>query len=339
MDSVTQITLGAAVGEAVLGRQLGNRAILWGAAFGTLPDLDVVFSPLLDPVGFIVHHRALSHSLLLVAVATPLFSSLFVRWYRNDPRQVGYWRWFAFFFLVLLTHIVLDCCTNYGTQIFTPFSDARIAWSNIFIIDPLYTIPFLSCVIACLFFERTSPWRRRINYCGLALSTGYLVFTFAVKTHVERVFADSLAESSIEVSRFMTCPTPLNSILWYGVAESDQGYQVGFYSLFDSERKIEFEFIPRNEELLGDLAETYEVDRLTWFANNYYCVRPHEEGLLLHVMNFGKLDFGGDQQRYPFTYLLVEKPNPGVVVKSYAVPHQAPLGQLFRKLWTRLKGI
>ncbi|MGA0846540.1 MAG: metal-dependent hydrolase, partial [Luteolibacter sp.] len=51
MDSLTQATLGAAVGEFLLGRKLGNRAPAWGALLGTLPDLDVVFSPLLDNSG------------------------------------------------------------------------------------------------------------------------------------------------------------------------------------------------------------------------------------------------------------------------------------------------
>ena len=38
MDSLTQIVLGGAVGEAVLGKKVGNRAILWGAVAGTIPD-------------------------------------------------------------------------------------------------------------------------------------------------------------------------------------------------------------------------------------------------------------------------------------------------------------
>jgi inner membrane protein len=48
VDSITQATLGAAVGEALLGKKLGNRAVAWGLLFGTLPDLDVIFSPFLD---------------------------------------------------------------------------------------------------------------------------------------------------------------------------------------------------------------------------------------------------------------------------------------------------
>ena len=42
MDSITQIVLGAAVGQAVMGKKLGNRAMMWGAIGGTIPDLDVV---------------------------------------------------------------------------------------------------------------------------------------------------------------------------------------------------------------------------------------------------------------------------------------------------------
>ena len=44
MDSLTQIVLGAAVGQAVAGRQIGNRAMLYGAIAGTIPDLDVIAS-------------------------------------------------------------------------------------------------------------------------------------------------------------------------------------------------------------------------------------------------------------------------------------------------------
>jgi len=43
MDSLTQIVLGGAIGELVAGRKMGNRAVLWGAIAGTIPDLNVFF--------------------------------------------------------------------------------------------------------------------------------------------------------------------------------------------------------------------------------------------------------------------------------------------------------
>ena len=42
MDSLTQIVLGAACGELAAGKKIGNRALLWGAIGGTIPDLAVL---------------------------------------------------------------------------------------------------------------------------------------------------------------------------------------------------------------------------------------------------------------------------------------------------------
>lgn len=71
MDSLTQITLGAAVGEVVLGRRAGNRAMLWGAIAGTIPDLDVFANAVTDEISALAYHRAFTHSLAFAAL-TPL---------------------------------------------------------------------------------------------------------------------------------------------------------------------------------------------------------------------------------------------------------------------------
>ena len=72
MDSLTQIVLGAAVGEAVLGRRVGNRAMLWGGIAGTLPDLDVLSGLVTDPMSALAYHRAFTHSLPFALFAAPL---------------------------------------------------------------------------------------------------------------------------------------------------------------------------------------------------------------------------------------------------------------------------
>ena len=71
MDSFTQLTLGAAVGEAVLGRKVGRRAAFWGALCGTLPDLDVFFS-MGDPVSDFTYHRGVSHSFFFMTLANAI---------------------------------------------------------------------------------------------------------------------------------------------------------------------------------------------------------------------------------------------------------------------------
>jgi len=56
MDSLSQIVLGAAVGEAVLGKKIGNKAMLWGGIAGTIPDLDIIASPFMNELQSLVFH-------------------------------------------------------------------------------------------------------------------------------------------------------------------------------------------------------------------------------------------------------------------------------------------
>lgn len=74
MDSLTQITLGAACGEIVGGRKIGNRAMLWGAVAGTIPDLDVFVGKLMDPVSDLAFHRGISHSFFFAITFSALLA-------------------------------------------------------------------------------------------------------------------------------------------------------------------------------------------------------------------------------------------------------------------------
>ena len=76
MDSLTQIVLGAAVGEIALGRKIGNRALIWGAIGGTIPDLDVLANPFMDDIESLAFHRGITHSILFSVVAPLIFGGL-----------------------------------------------------------------------------------------------------------------------------------------------------------------------------------------------------------------------------------------------------------------------
>ena len=151
MDSVTQFVLGAAVGETVLGRKIGNKAALWGGIAATLPDLDV-FIPLGGVVEDFTYHRSASHSLFVLAILTPVMVWLINKIHPALRENKG--RWMLMIYLAFATHVLLDSCTAYGTQIFWPVSTIPVSWSTIFIIDPLYTLPLLLGVIAALVMTR-----------------------------------------------------------------------------------------------------------------------------------------------------------------------------------------
>lgn len=84
MDSVSQIVLGAAVGEAVLGRKLGNKAMFWGAVGGTIPDLDIITKPLMSEVESLAFHRGISHSFFFAIIAGLLFGWLIHKLYQSS---------------------------------------------------------------------------------------------------------------------------------------------------------------------------------------------------------------------------------------------------------------
>lgn len=303
MDSVTQIALGAAVGEAVLGKKVGNKAILWGSISGLIPDLDVLAAPLLSDVQRLVFHRSFTHSIVFAIAMAPLLA-LLARKLRKD-REASLRDWSLLFFLGLLTHALLDAFTNYGTQLFWPFSRYPVAFNTIFIIDPLYTLPLLFGVIAALFLRRTGSARRIVNNAGLGLSTFYLMLTVLNKFYVDHQFEAALQRQNIEFSSFFSNPTPINNVLWRCVAQSEEGYWEGLYSLLDDGDEISFRHIPKNHELLRPYNDNEEIQLLISATKGFYTVEKEEGHLYFNDLRFGKTDLGIlPQGEYIFSYII-----------------------------------
>jgi inner membrane protein len=91
MDSLTQIVLGAACGEVVAGKKIGNRAMLWGAVGGTIPDLDVFAAFFTDEITATAFHRGFMHSFLF-AVLAPWLLAWLCHWFYDGGvfRRRGY---------------------------------------------------------------------------------------------------------------------------------------------------------------------------------------------------------------------------------------------------------
>jgi inner membrane protein len=158
LDSLTQIVLGAAVGEAVLGRKIGNKAMLYGAIAGTIPDLDVLASFLTDTVTALEIHRGFTHSVFFSVLFAPILAFIVTKYetYKNFKN------WTFLFFWVFITHPLLDAQTTWGTQLFWPL-DIRLAFKNIFVVDPLYTLPFLVFLILAMLQKKATKKRRFYN--------------------------------------------------------------------------------------------------------------------------------------------------------------------------------
>ncbi|NIP48284.1 MAG: metal-dependent hydrolase [Gammaproteobacteria bacterium] len=284
MDTITQIALGAAVGEATLGHKVGSRAILWGGICAALPDLDLLV-PLGDVVRNFTYHRSASHSLIVLAALTPLMVWLILK---AHPQTAAYrTRWYLLVYLAFATHVLLDCFTVFGTQVFWPIDNTPVAWSSVFIIDPAYSLPLMAGVLAALFMTRSRPTGHRLSWAGLVFSSAYLVFTLGAKLHVEQVARQSLAEQEIAYIRLLSTPSPFNALLWRVLIVEEGGYREGFYSLFDEKREIRMQSYSSQPQLLQGIEDHWPVKRLQWFTRGFYSVSRIGEDVVITDLRMG----------------------------------------------------
>ena len=340
MDSITQIVLGAACGEAVLGKKIGNRALLFGAIGGTIPDLDVfvgkwLFNNEIDAMAF---HRGFMHSFLFAILAAVGFGML-VFWIYNRGKRYGMttqkeWMWL--FFASIFTHPILDSFTAYGTQLFAPFSDYRVAFNNIAVADPLYTLPFLIALIVMMCFKRTSTKRRLFLKIGLGVSSLYMILTLVNKNHVHGVYKQALEQQQIDYLRFQTQPTILNNILWYGIAETADAYYVGFYSILDTEATIsKWHKLPKNHELIEGMSK--DLETLAWFSSGYYNLNETDtpDTFLFKDLRYPLMD-ENDPNSSIFKFTITKTDDRWEAAPFYA----SDLSEdAFEAFWTRIKGI
>ena len=301
MDSVTQFTLGAAVGEACIGRKAGHKAWIWGALLATLPDLDILAYPLMDIVAFTKFHRGPSHSITLLLPLSLLLAFVLPKIHPQTP--ITRYRWWLFASFVLITHTLLDCFTTWGTQLFWPFEGA-IAWNNIFVIDPFYTLPLLIFLVLAIWQHKKEEKRKKLIRTGLIISTAYLALTLANKAYMNTSFQEEL-EKEARIQDFQTSPSPLNNFLWSTMALTEKGnYLVGYRTLFAIERDIRFRKIKGQHRLLKELKAYENVQGLIDISKGFYAVEKAEgENLTFYDLRFGEFYFWEPERAEPvFTY-------------------------------------
>ncbi|MCU1734991.1 MULTISPECIES: metal-dependent hydrolase [unclassified Pseudomonas] len=269
MDSLTQAVLGAALQGTVLGKVQGRRSLLYGAMLATLPDLDVAIR-YADPVSKMTFHRGFSHSLFVLtglALLLTWLTMLVVRRRRPDAGYSGP-RVFLAYWLVLVTHPLLDAFTVYGTQLLWPFQPTPQSWAAVFIIDPVYTLPLLAGVIYAVAKGMTG--RVRAVLTGLLLfSTAYLGFGLLSKNIAEQRFHSALRAQQIEVTQLRAVPMPFNTLLWRVIAKTPDGhYYEGVSGLFDSEPP-EWQRQPLNLDAAKVLQDSPLHERLRWFTGDW----------------------------------------------------------------------
>jgi|SRR5579859_5520543 len=150
MDTITHGIAGALIGKAFCsGDNMSPvktmsraRIITWALMLGAIfPDSDVfrdMFSK--NELLMITWHRSYTHSLLLMPVFSLLLAAItygVARKLKWDPPSFAALA--GIYAVGMVSHILLDLVTTFGTMIWSPLQWSRPAWDLIFIVDFTFT--------------------------------------------------------------------------------------------------------------------------------------------------------------------------------------------------------
>ncbi len=302
--------------------------MLFGAVVGIVPDMDVLVWPLQDDVGRFTAHRSLTHSLLIMLPACVPLSRLCDRVGGLSRRS-----WFWLLLWCLLTHILLDLCTTYGTQVFWPLSRYPYAWSILFIIDPAYTLVLFGA-IALLLAKRGPPCTVA---CGaLLLSTAYILLGAGLKLHAYNVFKTELQSRGHAYPRLIVQNTPFNIVLWQAIATGPDGDIIAWYHLFKGRTAINMELTPAHplsERIHLRAVLNPRLTRLMEFSKGLYRIEERNADGWLYLTD---LRFGVDQLR-PFSFRIarLDGREPRLLPSPERQPYRSPDG--LTEAWHQLR--
>lgn len=267
MDPISQGTVGAVFAQSAANKN--NIAIIGVVGFfaGLAPDLDVFIRSSTDPVLFLEYHRQFTHSLFFIPFGA-LIVSVFL--FPLVRKSLSFKATYVASFLGYATHGLLDACTSYGTLLFWPFSNERITWNNISIVDPLLTIPAIILLIVAV---KTS--RRLFSI----FAVGWIVFYLALGlVQYERALSSGLklAQSRGHSAERMTLkPSFGNLILWKSIYQYEDRFYVDairagrvLTRCFGESIKI-FDYQYHLSDLEKNSQQMRDIERFRWFSQDY----------------------------------------------------------------------
>ena len=282
MDPFTQGVLGTAGAQLVSSRQDKLKAAIAGGLSGMAADLDVLIRSDADPLLAIEFHRQFTHSLIFIPIGALICALvLFALYFRN---RLKFKQTYLFCFAGYATHALLDACTTYGTQLLWPFSNARIAWNNVSVVDPLFTIPLFLLVV--LGIRKKS---KKIAVVSMAYAIAYLSFGLVQQQRAELVslkLAESRGHQAINLG---VKPSFANLIAWKSIYEYRGRFYVDAIRVLKNASVIEGTSVAQlnlNRDfpwLDVNSQQAQDIERFRWFSNKYLAVDPNDSRRIIDV--------------------------------------------------------
>jgi len=245
------------------------------------PDLDVLIRSETDPLLAIEFHRHFTHSIAFIPFGALICACLL---YPACKRTLTFRACYGFSLLGYASHGLLDACTSYGTLLFWPFSNERIAWDLISVIDPLFTIPLIGFVLLAAFRRRAV-----FSVIGVCWCLCYLGLGFVQNQRVATVVAGLAATRGHAPGSIETKPTFGNLLLWKTIYLHEDRYYVdavraGFRPrIFEGESRPILDVERDFPWLAAETHQWEDVERFRWFADGYLVLDPEVPNRILDL--------------------------------------------------------
>ena len=262
-----------ALASTSVARQPKVRAFaLLGCIAALAPDLDILIGSSTDPLLFLEYHRQFTHALVFIPIGAAAVA-LVMHWpvrhvLRPSESYLACVMGYA-------THGLLDACTSYGTQLFWPFSDYRVAWNNVSVVDPLFTLPVIALLVTAVVKKR-----RSLAMLGVAWAVGYLLLGVVQTARVVAAGDALAAERGHEPARLTVKTGFGNLLVWKVIYEHDGRYYVDAVRAALRVRPCTGESVavlslPRDLPWLdASSRQARDVERFRWFSDDYLALDP-----------------------------------------------------------------
>lgn len=281
MDPLSQAAIGAAASQSLASAPRARDALWIGALAGMAPDLDVLIRSNQDPLLFLEFHRQFTHSLFFIPLGALICAIAFYPLVRRRLPFKAVWLLAG---LGYATHGLLDACTTYGTQLLWPFTDARFAWHNVSVIDPLFTLPLLALVVSAGI--RMKP---TLAVCGMAWALAYLTFGLVQHHRALEAAEQIVSARGHQPLRLEVKPGFANVLVWKAIYEFDGRYYVDAVRVGLDTTYFPGESVPRfNLEtdfpwLSWRSQQARDIERFRWFSGDWLALDNNDPNLLVDM--------------------------------------------------------
>jgi inner membrane protein len=227
LDTLTHALSGALIARAAMPAhpRYTTRAdcVALGFLAAAFPDADVVLS-YFSPLAYIEQHRGITHSLVLL----PLWAAALAWiWSRLRRRPLAFRSYFAVAALSIGMHILGDLITSFGTVVFAPLSDRRVAWNTSFLIDPWLSGIVVAGLAASAILRR-SRLPAVLGIAALCAYVGFQALQLQRAIGVGKAYANA---HGLEAAVVHAVPRPVSPYNWMVLVETPDDYRYSFVNL------------------------------------------------------------------------------------------------------------